>query len=59
MTLPGKMLTDAVTRLSDTIAAAKQASDDLKAATVPQPQQPIPTQEVNSGASDRGQSDTA
>lgn len=59
MTLPGKMLTEAVTRLGDTIAASKKASEDLRAATVPQPAQPIPTQEVNNGSGGGGQPNAA
>lgn len=51
MTLPGKMLTESVTRLGDTIAASKRVSDELKAATVPVAAQPIPTQEVDRGTS--------
>jgi hypothetical protein len=46
MTLPGKMLTESVARLGDTIKASKQVSDALKAATVPTPVTPVPVGEV-------------
>lgn len=59
MTLPGKMLTESVTRLGDVIAASKKVSDGLKAATVPVAAQPIPTQEAASEPSDRTGEQTA
>lgn len=46
MTLPGKMLTDAVDRLAQSIAASKQTSDELKGRTAPAPVTPIPVGEV-------------
>jgi hypothetical protein len=46
MTLPGKMLSESVKRLADTIAGSKAVSDELKAATVPVAAQPVPVQEV-------------
>lgn len=54
MTLPGKMLTDSVARLADSIAAARKVSEELKGGTIPGPPIPIPVGEVSREQGDSG-----
>lgn len=56
MTLPGKMLGDSVDRLAQTINAAKDHSDRLKAESLGAPVTPVAIEEVtNERRSDREQ----